>query len=921
MVSEALAYPPFVGREAELERLDGFLARALVGECAICFVTGGAGTGKTAVLTAFARRAQRADPGLVVAIGDCNAQTGAGDPYLPFREILGQLTGDVEGRLAERKMTEENAGRLRRLLRSSAEALVEHGPDLVELVIPAGAILTRLGARVVSRLPWARRLHELAERPLDHGVAIDPGSGLEQSHIFEQFTNVLRALADRHPLVLILDDLHWIDAASAELLFHLGRRLGPHRVLLIGAYRAADLRSRRTEADGGHPLEPVLGELKRLHGDVWIPLDGAEPPGPESAGAARGSGSSAERSVGTARRFLDALVDLQPNRLDESFRESLFRHTEGNPLFTLELLRSLRERGDLVRNEAGRWVEGPDLSWDAMPPRVEAVIGERVRRLGDRLHDLLRIASVEGEEFTAEVVASVSDEPVRAVVAALGGPLSAEHELVWARGVERVAGHSLGLYRFRHSLFQRFFYAQLDTVRRTYLHHDVARALEELYAGDPNAVAVRLALHFERAGETGKAIEYLQRAGDGARRAHANKDALGHYRRALDLLEEVWTADAEDTWVRETRQDLLEGIADVLELGGRHEEALRAYARALAVAEASDEVGPVERARLHRKSAKPSELLRRYEDALEALRRAGSALGDGPAGGEDDEAWWRERIQVSLERIWVHYWLADEEAMERLAGELRTTLGRASPVQKARLFGCELLLRFRKERYRLSEDTEALARHALGAARDVGEARDIANGLFVLGFTLLWRERFEEAEERLAAAIEEARRCGDAVILARALTYLAVVYRRTGRSDLSARIARGALDVSLAGEMGEYVGMAKANLGWAAWRRGERDEAEALTREAIGIWQELGYTYPFKWGGYFTLFAWAVEEDRVEEAARLAGELLGPVQVALSEDLTGALEAGMAAVVEDEPEEAGRRFEQALVLGSNADWV
>lgn len=114
----------FVARESQLSRLNELLSQALAGQLAVCFVTGEAGSGKTALVTEFARRAEQADHDLVYTIGECNAQTGIGDPYLPFREILSLLTGDVERKLADGAITEENGRRLRRFLRSSGKALV-----------------------------------------------------------------------------------------------------------------------------------------------------------------------------------------------------------------------------------------------------------------------------------------------------------------------------------------------------------------------------------------------------------------------------------------------------------------------------------------------------------------------------------------------------------------------------------------------------------------------------------------------------------------------------------------------------------------------------------------------------------------------------------------------------------------------------
>ena len=126
----------FVARERELARLGSFLDRTLDGQGQVCFVIGNAGSGKTALVTEFARRAQEAHADLLVTAGTCNAQTGIGDPYLPFRELLGLLTGDVEGKLARGAISQENAARLRRLLALSGEVLVECGADLIGVFVP-----------------------------------------------------------------------------------------------------------------------------------------------------------------------------------------------------------------------------------------------------------------------------------------------------------------------------------------------------------------------------------------------------------------------------------------------------------------------------------------------------------------------------------------------------------------------------------------------------------------------------------------------------------------------------------------------------------------------------------------------------------------------------------------------------------------
>lgn len=515
--------PVFVARKRELAQLHAYLDRALSGQGRVVFVTGDVGSGKTALTEAFTRRAQDAHADLIVASGGCNAYTGVGDPYLPFRQMLGLLTGDVEARWAAGVITRDHARRLWNTLPFAAQALVEHAPDLIDTFVLRGSLLER--ARLVgtgadgSRADWLIRLEDLLRRrPAASGVPSP-----ERTAPFEQYTGVLQALARRAPLVLVLDDLQWADAGSIHLLFHLGRRLRGGRILVVGAYRGEEVAIGR----GGerHPLETVVNELQRDFGGILVDLGQAE-----------------------SRDFLAELLDSEPNRLGSAFREMLYRQTRGHPLFTIELLRGLQERGDLVQDADGQWVAGPSLDWELLLARVEAVIGERIGRLDQLLRSALQVASVEGELFTAEVVARVQARGEQEMLSCLSGELDRRHHLVRTESIQRVDGETISRYRFRHILFQKYVYGSLDDVERVHLHERVGDALETLYGDheETAAVALQLALHFEKAGITEKAIHYLQRAGDRAAQLSAYQEAAAHLKRAQALLEALPEARTED---------------------------------------------------------------------------------------------------------------------------------------------------------------------------------------------------------------------------------------------------------------------------------------------------------------------------------------------------------------------------------------
>lgn len=509
---------PFVAREQELAQLDGFLDLALSGRGRVAFVIGEAGLGKTALVQEFARRAQERYPELVVADGNCNAYGGIGDPYLPFREILGLLAGDIETKFSAGDIASERARRLYELLPHTIQALLSSGPDLLDIFVSGSALVTR-AATVAPTAEWVAPLEALVNGKGDNSRS----PTLTQSALFAQYTEVLHHLARQRPLLLILDDLHWADSASISLLFHLGRRLEGWRILVLGTYRPSDLAmgsslspSGANEEKDRHPLEPLVNELQRRFGPVHIDLAQAE-----------------------GREFIEAFVDTEPNRLTPAFREALYRQTEGHALFTVEMLRGLQARGDLQRDEQGFWGEGPSLDWKTLPARVEGVIGERIARLPAPLREALKTASVEGEFFTAEVVAQVQGLDERQIVRQLSNDLGKKHRLVKAQDSQRLASRQLSHYRFQHILFQRYLYHSLDEAERVYMHEAVGLALERLYHPRTELAAVQLARHFQAAGVAAKAAGYLQIAGEQAVRNYANHEAVTFFNEALAVLKSL----------------------------------------------------------------------------------------------------------------------------------------------------------------------------------------------------------------------------------------------------------------------------------------------------------------------------------------------------------------------------------------------
>jgi predicted ATPase/DNA-binding SARP family transcriptional activator len=657
---------PFVAREKELAQLNRWLEQAQAGRGRVAFVIGEPGSGKTALVGEFIRRVLARETDLVVAGGNCSAYGGTGDPYLPFREILNQLTGDVESRCRAGVISREHARRLWSLIPQSVQALVNVGPDLLDIFIPASMLAERAVRVAPNGAPWLAQLQALlAQREAGKGQI-----NLEQTDLFEAFTKVLQTLVQQQPLILVLDDLQWADAGSISLLFHLGRRLAGQRILIVGIYRPNDVALGR---DGErHPLEPVVNEFQGLFGDVPLDLGQVE-----------------------GKHFVDSILDVERNRLSPVFREKLHRHTRGHPLFTIEILRGMQARGDLVRDEVGAWVEGPAINWAQLPTRLEGVIGERIARLPAAVQEITKVAGVMGEEFVAEVVARVLKIDEREVIRQLSGVLDKQHYLVQSQGSQRLEGQRLSQYRFRHILFQYYLYHSIDEVERAYLHEDVGNELEQLYQGGTEVVAVQLARHFREAGIATKALGYLQQAGEQAIHSFAYQEAVRLFKEAIILLDAL--PEAPEQRPQELRLHM--ALAEVQWKAGQIAEALDAFRQSAAIARALG--------------------------ATEEL--ACAALG--------------------FEYVRYRFNLSAEPAV-RLLEEARAALGEQDSVLRVRVLA-SLARALRSAG--ASEPLEALSEQAVAMAGRVGDPSALFDAL---DCSLFAHRRPEKIEERLAAVNE-----------------------------------------------------------------------------------------------------------------------------------------------------------------------
>jgi len=545
----------FIGRKTELQQLEKFLKKALAGELQIAFIAGEAGAGKSSLVEEFIRDSTESDSTLIASIGECNAQTGAGDPYLPFRQVLTSLTTEPEKEKSEDEAAKaKRTTRLKEFVRISSQTLIRIGPDLIGIFVPGGKLLTSIATEVALNSNLALKLSEKIGKKTD-GDAAKINPALDQEKIFEQYASVLKALSKDNTLILVLDDLQWADSGSLNLLFHLARELKDSRILLLGTYRPDDVALGR--GSERHPLEQILNELKRYHGDIVVDLSQVDP--------------TEERS------FTNQLIDSEPNHLDAAFRDELFARTGGHPLFTVELLRNLQESSNLIKDKDGFWIQRSTLDWGTLPARVEGVIGERIARLPEGLRETLTIASVMGYEFIAQVVAQVQKIQERELTKGLSRELEKRYLLVLEQGETKIGKQFLSLFRFSHALTQQYLYDQLGAGERRMLHGEIAETLETISVDHTDQFALQLAHHYDEAGNAEKAVPYWILAGDAAFLAYAQNEAITAYTRALKLGKEV-------TITLEQLHHLYTRRGRAMELNGQFEQALKNYEEMLVIA-------------------------------------------------------------------------------------------------------------------------------------------------------------------------------------------------------------------------------------------------------------------------------------------------------------------------------------------------
>jgi DNA-binding winged helix-turn-helix (wHTH) protein/tetratricopeptide (TPR) repeat protein len=454
-----------VGRDPALNELHDCLQHAARGERQIVFITGEAGIGKTALVDEFRRQLAATALSLRIARGQCVEGFGGKEAYYPMLEALGRLcTG------AERD--------------ALVQVLAVHAPTWL---VQFPALLKREHRETLQR--------EIL--------------GATRERMLREIGEALEVITAEHPLLLVFEDLQWVDAATVDLISALARRQGPAKLMLLATYRPSDLEPR------GHPLKALKKDLlvHRLCREIVL--------------------------TAFTEADVQAYVASQApaTSLPEGLSSLLHRHSEGNPLFMVAALEHMTKRGLISRENGGWQLQVPLAQIElAVPDDLRGLIEAQLERLAAEEQNVLELSSIGGASFSPTVIASAADIDPQ-TFEDVCEELFRRHQIVRWAGTQRFPDGTVSEgYEFVHAVYRQVLYDRQTPGRRARLHRRIGERLEALYSQQMDETAAELAYHFEAAADWPRAVEYLRRAADIAGRRYAHPQADSLLQRALELV-------------------------------------------------------------------------------------------------------------------------------------------------------------------------------------------------------------------------------------------------------------------------------------------------------------------------------------------------------------------------------------------------
>jgi DNA-binding winged helix-turn-helix (wHTH) protein/tetratricopeptide (TPR) repeat protein len=820
-----------VGRQQELAELFSAFDRVAAGHGSLLCFAGEPGIGKTALVERFCDHLRSQRHNCTIIAGTCSERLAGSEAFLPILEALESLFASRQGR------------EIQQLMKLTA-------PTWYVQVAPLWATAAPSFAQVLADAKAASR-----------------------ERLKREFCTFLAEISNIRPLVLFLDDAHWADASTVEVLAYLAKKLPSMRVLVVVAYRPTEMWLAR------HPFPAVRQELQR-------------------------HAVCRELSVGLlSREEVDSYLAAQLPEAPAApgLAEFIYNRTEGNPLFMGDLLTHLRDCQTLTLS-SGRWelARPPAELEQELPVSVHSMIQRRIDQLDDEDRELLAAASLQGQEFDSTLVAEALGKDPAAGERRLQVLDRAQFFVRLLQTKELPDSTASLRYGFTHALYQNALYESLTPHQRISLSRKLAEALLRRYGPKATLVAAEIGHLFEAARDCERAADHFLLAAQNASRLFANEEAVLLSARALANAEKLQAGPRD-----------LRVAAAALQLGHLHfalshfEEAIRNFELAEAAAGRIGGIEPEVTAICGKAGALFS--LRRLEEmrtetsrALELAQQGHSEVGMAAA-----------RTMLALERMQAGDLAVAEQALD----DAIPVLGKEPPSLAALdAVSFQGFLHAWRLEYDQAEQRTAWA---VAQARELGTCFHLVENFFVRGMALGNRGDLGPALSTFQEGLRLAELNGERFFFPRMINTLAWVYREMQQFDASLRLDREGIRVAQEMEIPDGEIHARINLATTHLLLDEPAKAFDQMERAAEL---LGQDQCFHWRQTIRLeeirTAYWIARGNLKGAEAHATTALAQAQATLSRKHVAWAHKllGDIAVLEERLTDARREYEAALAV-------
>lgn len=715
----------FVGRTEEMKLLREKLEEVKASGSTTIFISGEAGVGKTRLVSELKTHAL--GEGFDFLTGTCISDMG--DPYLPFKE-----------------------------------AFKDHMLNGKKEEISRVAFIGAMKGRRISN----KRMFDA-----------------EREATFYETTDYIRDMAESSPMVVFLDDVQWMDRASAQILNYMTYKLGKAPVLFICPYRPEDL----SEEDPVHDIfQHMMTSYPNVVDIELSPL---------------GEGATEEVIQGL----------LQTDEVPGQFVELIHKKTSGNPLFVKECIKHMVEE-DSIDPDKGIFPKEDVVS---VPDIIQQVIERRINRLDNDAKKVMEIGSVIGDVIDYSILVEVSDVNTFDLL---------DHiDILFSTGLWEESPDEERIY-FHHSITRDTVYRGLRDIKKRLLHKKIARCMEEVYKGRIDDFYPNLAFHHHNAEQYEEAFEYYIKAGEKAKELYAYEDAIEMYEKALILTEKF--GDGTEKMI-----DIREELSEIYQVLGEYDKG-RDHLRSIL----EEDIAASKECRIYRKLARSWLLQGNLETALEKVEAGMSLLEEGDGFekelckflslkgwinidfGEHDRA-----IELFKEQEGIAERLNDDQLKGRANHDLGSVYYTQGKVDAA------------KEHLEKAIDTW----------REIDERHNLVSSLNNLGLVNMYKGRWDEAKGYFKENLENSKKMGDILGMSISYNNLGDIYRETGNFHEALEHFSKAREIQ--DKIGDRAGRAGSitNIAITHHLMGDLDKALKLQEESLKIFKEVNNNYRVAW--------------------------------------------------------------------------